>query len=218
MFGIDTQTTPSGALVTWDQGIGFCCEVPPTRDVVFMEPDGLAGPAPFGGIGAPTTVGRPFTNANNQLVTVRGHGHHVVMSTWTESGGWSDAQVVYTDRHPLDQGTKPHLPPGGPRLHHPGRPRHGPDAHPARQEPPPPARPRGHPLPRHPRATPGRSRPAGLQTHSYAVRDTHMPMRSRVRRPTAASDIRATRPMTRIQPVGHQPVRCPRVHPGLGCP
>ena len=74
---------------------------------MFIDPDGLAGPASFAGIGEPRTVGRPFATSDNELVTVGGHGHHVLMSTWTEAGGWSDAQVVYTDRHRWIKGPSP---------------------------------------------------------------------------------------------------------------
>ena len=52
-------------------------------------------------------MGRPFATSDNELVTVGGHGHHVLMSTWTEAGGWSDAQVVYTDRHRWIKGPSP---------------------------------------------------------------------------------------------------------------
>lgn len=106
MFGID-QTTPTGAMVSWVPGNGFCCEVPPTRDVVFIDPDGLAGPASFAGIGTPSTLGEPFATSDDELVTVAGRGHHVLMSTWTKASGWSDAQVVYTDRHRWINGPSP---------------------------------------------------------------------------------------------------------------
>lgn len=71
----------------------------------------------------------------------------------------------------------------------------------------------------HPHSVHGHDHPCAVSTLSFRGPCSRICFRRctvAVRRPSAASDARATRPRTRIRPVDHRPVRCRRVHRASG--